>query len=168
MAGKKDHQPWAPTRRDFFKAAGLTIVQMNLLWTSGGSLFPSSALAQETPAKPPTKLPGSRRAPNILLILNDQERYFDRLPPKYHLPGKERLQELGTEFTNQQISSCVCTSSRSNIYTGQHIQQTKMFDNLNFPWVEEPVHRHSDHRAHDARVGLLFRLSRQVPFKSRT
>ena len=77
-----------------------------------------------------------KRAPNILLIVNDQERYFDKLPPKYHLPGKQRLLDLGTEFTNQQISSCVCTSSRSNIYTGQHIQQTKMFDNLNFPWVD--------------------------------
>jgi arylsulfatase A-like enzyme len=136
MPRKKDGQSWAPTRRDFFKAAGLTIVQMNLLLSSGMNLFPSSALAQETQAKPHTKLRGRRRAPNILLILNDQERYFDKLPPKYRLPGKERLQELGTEFTNQQISSCVCTSSRSNIYTGQHIQKTKMFDNLNFPWVE--------------------------------
>ena len=73
----------------------------------------------------------------LKLIVNDQERYNDRLPPNYRLPGKERLLELGTEFTNQQIASCVCTSSRSNIYTGQHIQQTKMFDNLNFPWVED-------------------------------
>jgi len=61
---------------------------------------------------------------------------MDRSPPGYHLPAKDRLLELGTSFTNQQIGSCVCTSSRSNIYTGQHIQQTKMFDNLNFPWVD--------------------------------
>ncbi len=78
---------------------------------------------------------GETRAPNILLIVNDQERYFDRLPGNFRLPGKERLLQLGTNFTNQQIASCVCTSSRSNIYVGQHIQQTKMFDNLNFPWV---------------------------------
>ena len=54
----------------------------------------------------------------------------------YTLPGRARLEELGTSFMNHQIASCVCTSSRSNIYTGQHIQQTGMFDNLNFPWID--------------------------------
>jgi arylsulfatase len=39
-------------------------------------------------------------------------------------------------FENHRINSCVCTSSRSVIYTGQHIQQTKMFDNTNFPWMK--------------------------------
>lgn len=125
---RRQDQPWAPSRRDFLKAAGLTVAQMNLFW--------SSAVAQQSRTDDSAKNNVSKQSPNILLILNDQERYFDELPPKYRLPGKERLQELGTEFTNQQISSCVCTSSRSNIYTGQHIQQTKMFDNLNFPWVE--------------------------------
>ena len=120
--------PWAPSRRDFLKSAGVTAAQMNMMW--------SSVLAQETPVSGPERSRRGQRAPNILLIVNDQERYFDKLPPKYNLPGKERLLELGTEFTNQQISSCVCTSSRSNIYTGQHIQQTRMFDNLNFPWVK--------------------------------
>ena len=37
-------------------------------------------------------------------------------------------------FENHRINSCVCTSSRSVIYTGRHIQQTRMFDNANFPW----------------------------------
>jgi arylsulfatase len=41
----------------------------------------------------------------------------------------------GTTFVNHQINSCVCTSSRSVLYTGQHIQQTRMFDNTNFPWI---------------------------------
>ncbi|MGY8996359.1 MAG: sulfatase-like hydrolase/transferase [Alphaproteobacteria bacterium] len=77
---------------------------------------------------------GGTSAPNILFIANDQERYFDQLPSNFRLPGKERLLQLGTNFTNQQINSCVCTSSRSNIYTGQHIQQTRMFDNVNYPW----------------------------------
>ena len=128
MNRKKINHSWTPSRRDFLTAAGLTIAEMNLVW--------SSAMAQQTQATAPARLKGSKRTPNILLIVNDQERYFDRLPPTYRLPAKERLLELGTEFTDQQISSCVCTSSRSNIYTGQHIQQTRMFDNLNFPWVE--------------------------------
>ena len=122
MKRKTEIPLWAPSRRDFLKASSLMLAEMSLFGA------PSAASATESTA--------AKGAPNILLILNDQERYLDSLPPGYRLPGKERLQETGTEYTNQQISSCVCTSSRSNIYTGQHIQQTKMFDNLNFPWVE--------------------------------
>ncbi|WP_296403434.1 sulfatase-like hydrolase/transferase [Psychrobacter sp.] len=76
---------------------------------------------------------------NILFILTDQERYFDKafLPEGYHLPGRERLKQRGVEFINHHIASAVCTSSRSVIYTGQHIQDTKLFDNLDFPWSYE-------------------------------
>jgi arylsulfatase len=74
---------------------------------------------------------------NIVFILTDQERHFreGELPPGYRLPAHERLAKSGTVFENHRINSCVCTSSRSVIYTGQHIQHTKMFDNTNFPWI---------------------------------
>ncbi len=74
---------------------------------------------------------------NILFILTDQERYFrsGELPSDYRLPGHERLKRAGVSFENHQVASCVCTPSRSVIYTGQHIQNTGMFDNTNFPWV---------------------------------
>jgi len=74
---------------------------------------------------------------NILFILNDQERYFrpGELPQDFQLPAHERLAERGTVFENHQINSCVCTPSRSVLYTGRHIQQTRMFDNTNFPWI---------------------------------
>src|SRR5215469_17901460 len=74
---------------------------------------------------------------NILFILTDQERHFrpGELPEDYRLPAHERLARKGIVFENHQINSCVCTSSRSVLYTGQHIQQTKMFDNTNFPWI---------------------------------
>jgi arylsulfatase len=72
--------------------------------------------------------PGS----NVLFILTDQERYFDHWPVP--LPGHERLARSGVTFANHLISSCVCTPSRSVIYTGQHIQHTGMFDNAGFPW----------------------------------
>jgi arylsulfatase len=73
---------------------------------------------------------------NILFILTDQERHFrpDELPKDYRLPAHERLAKSGVVFENHRINSCVCTSSRSVIYTGRHIQQTRMFDNANFPW----------------------------------
>src|SRR5512139_360862 len=75
---------------------------------------------------------------NILFILTDQERYFSpgELPPGYRLPARERLARTGITFENHRINSCVCTPSRSVLYTGQHIQQTRMFDNTNFPWID--------------------------------
>ncbi|HEU5239978.1 MAG TPA: sulfatase-like hydrolase/transferase, partial [Pyrinomonadaceae bacterium] len=74
---------------------------------------------------------------NILFILTDQERYFrsGELPIGYLLPGHEKLAARGTVFENHRINSCVCTPSRSVVYTGRHIQDTKMFDNTNFPWI---------------------------------
>ncbi|MCE7878325.1 MAG: twin-arginine translocation pathway signal protein, partial [Betaproteobacteria bacterium PRO3] len=57
------------------------------------------------------------------------------LPKDYRLPAHERLAKRGVVFENHQINSCVCTPSRSVLYTGRHIQQTKMFDNTNFPWI---------------------------------
>jgi arylsulfatase A-like enzyme len=75
---------------------------------------------------------------NIVFILTDQERFFrpGELPEGYSLPAHERLMQRGTVFTNHTINSCVCTPSRSVLYTGQHIQQTGMFDNTNFPWIQ--------------------------------
>ena len=74
---------------------------------------------------------------NILFILTDQERYFrpGELPRDFRLPAHERLAKKGTLFENHRINSCVCTPSRSVLYTGQHIQHTRMFDNTNFPWI---------------------------------
>lgn len=69
---------------------------------------------------------------NILFILTDQERYFDSWP--FPVPGRERLTRTGVTFTNHMIASCVCSPSRSVIFTGQHIQNTGVFDNCGFPW----------------------------------
>ncbi|MDJ0553048.1 MAG: sulfatase-like hydrolase/transferase [Microcoleaceae cyanobacterium MO_207.B10] len=77
---------------------------------------------------------------NILFILTDQEQYFD---PKtfngtgYQLPGRERLRSEGISFTNHQIATSVCTPSRSVIYTGLHMQNNGVFDNLGFSWSVE-------------------------------
>jgi arylsulfatase A-like enzyme len=77
------------------------------------------------------------RAYNVLFILTDQERCFrsGELPRDYVLPAHERLATAGIWFESHQVNSCVCTPSRSVLYTGRHIQQTKMFDNTNFPWI---------------------------------
>jgi arylsulfatase A-like enzyme len=47
------------------------------------------------------------RAPNIIFILTDQERYLPALPTGYELPGRQRLQDLGVTFRNHSIASNV-------------------------------------------------------------
>jgi arylsulfatase len=114
------------SRRDFLKAAGAGAAA---LVASAQALTPTQAGAQ-------SKAPGGDRSPyNILFILVDQQRHFRprELPEGFALPAQERLMERGTTFLNHRINSCVCTPSRSVIYTGLHMQHTKMFDNTNFP-----------------------------------
>jgi arylsulfatase len=117
-------------RRDFLKtvAAGAAATAL------GGSLLAgASSVSQPASAQPAKQGPY-----NILLFLTDQERYFRRgeLPSGYRLPARERLAKRGVVFENHRINSCVCTPSRSVLYTGRHIQQTRMFDNTNFPWIQ--------------------------------
>jgi arylsulfatase A-like enzyme len=110
------------SRRDFLAATGAGLAAVPL------------AAAAATPGVS-GGVPAS--APNILFILTDQERFFrpGELPAGYELPAHAKLVKRGTTFVNHRIASCVCTSSRSVIYTGRHIQQTRMFDNTNFPWI---------------------------------
>ena len=116
------------TRRDLLKTLGTAAVTTAL----GGNLLGNAASAA------PAAKGGAATGPyNILLFLTDQERYFrpGELPPDYQLPARERLMKKGVVFENHRINSCVCTPSRSVLYTGRHIQQTRMFDNTNFPWI---------------------------------
>ena len=120
-------------RRDALKTIGAGA----LAATEGVSLFAGAATpaAGATPARDAAKAAGGPY--NILFILTDQERFFrpGELPKDYRLPAHERLAKKGIVFENHQINSCVCTPSRSVLYTGRHIQHTKMFDNTNFPWI---------------------------------
>ena len=127
------------------KESGIDAGRREALKTMGAGAMaaaiggPTLAGAASATAMPPQS--EQRRATggpyNILFILTDQERYFrpGELPKDYRLPGHERLMKSGIVFENHRINSCVCTPSRSVVYTGRHIQQTKMFDNTNFPWI---------------------------------
>ena len=132
---ERDQDPNVSTsRRDFLRIAGLGAMTLGLVVRDAGG---REGFVSSDPAQSPS---GGTRATgpyNILLILTDQERYFrpGELPAGYSLPAHERLIRQGTTFVNHRINSCVCTPSRSVLYTGQHIQHTKMFDNTNFPWI---------------------------------
>lgn len=91
------------------------------------------ARAQGTPAiaKPPATPPAGY---NILLITVDQERFFPTYP--FPVPGRERLLREGISFVHHETNSNICTSARSVLYTGRHMPQTGLFDNLGLPWTK--------------------------------
>jgi len=123
----------AATRREFLMTAGAGVLATAL----GGRLLSNPASAA-TPSAGPEPRKAADGPYNILFILTDQERLFrpSELPGDYRLPAHERLAKRGVVFENHRINSCVCTPSRSVLYTGRHIQQTRMFDNTNFPWIQ--------------------------------
>jgi arylsulfatase len=136
MADEKS-KAGAFTRRDFLRTAGAGAVMLGL--GPGGPVSTAAATsAGASPATGASASPGQAAPYNILFILTDQERFFrpGEFPVGFSLPARERLAREGTTFTNHRINSCVCTPSRSVLYTGRHIQHTGMFDNTNFPWID--------------------------------
>ena len=132
---REDDHDLGVSRREFLETAGVATLALG-----AGALAGYPSIASAAQGKSKAAGAGDGAGPyNILFILTDQERYFDpaTLPGDYSLPGRERLRREGVSFTNHQITTSVCSSSRSSIYTGQHIQHTKVFDNLGFPWAQE-------------------------------
>jgi arylsulfatase A-like enzyme len=123
------------SRRDFLGRSALIAAGAGAASLLGSTSAFSAIADQPERGNAHQTSPG--RNLNILFILTDQERYFRQgeLPDGYRLPGHEKLAARGTVFENHRINSCVCTPSRSVVYTGRHIQDTKMFDNTNFPWI---------------------------------
>jgi arylsulfatase len=123
----KDNSVEGLSRRDFLQAAGIATLAMG---SGAMSLTPETAQAkQPSPGKTKPGGPIKPKRYNVLFILTDQERYLPELSGKGHWSGRDRLTKMGTTFENHQVCSMVCTPSRSVIFTGQHIQHTKMFDN---------------------------------------
>lgn len=122
------------SRREFMRFAGASAAVLGL-----GAIGGTTNLASAAPGTSKSMQGGAHgHGPyNILFVLTDQERFFrpGELPQGYSLPAHERLTKQGITFVNHRINSCVCTPSRSVLYTGQHIQHTGMFDNTNFPWI---------------------------------
>src|SRR5262249_35392922 len=117
-----------PSRRAVI-GVGNTLLGTNFL--SAGTASPAkAALAQlKLPDKAPETPPSGY---NILFVLVDQEHFFEKWP--FPVPGREYLKANATTFANHQGASQVCSSARSVIYTGQHIQHTGVFDNMEAPW----------------------------------
>ncbi|MGO4685171.1 sulfatase-like hydrolase/transferase [Hyphomicrobium sp. 2TAF46] len=116
-----------PSRRDVVGAGG-ALFGVNFLSSPADATLAQLKLPDKAPETPP---PGY----NILFVLVDQEHFFKKWP--FPVPGREYLKTNGTTFLNHQGASQVCSSARSVIYTGQHIQHTGVFDNMEAPWQRD-------------------------------
>lgn len=117
--------PQNPSRRTLLSSGAALL---------GASLIPEAASKEASggsqdltiaPESPPAGY-------NILYILVDQEHFFAKWP--FPVPGREAIKKRAVTFTNHQAAGMVCSSARSVLYTGHHIQQTGIFDNLNYAW----------------------------------
>ena len=73
--------------------------------------------------------------PNVLLITTDEERYKLPTLAGFSLPARDWLHRRGTSSDNYYVASAMCSSSRSVMYTGQHVTKTKIYDNDNMPYI---------------------------------
>ena len=73
------------------------------------------------------------RPKNVLLITTDQEQAWRKLPHRLDLPNHERLLDGSVHFENWSVNSLPCGPSRSNLYTGRHVQHSGIIDNPGFP-----------------------------------
>ncbi|NQW50672.1 MAG: sulfatase-like hydrolase/transferase [Rhodospirillales bacterium] len=111
---------------------------------SGAALLGTTLLAGGVPQAqaqapaPSPAAPASAAMPsghNILFVLVDQEHFFPHWP--FPVPGREAIKKKAVTFLNHQAASCVCSSARSVVYTGQHIQHTGIADNLSSIWQRD-------------------------------
>jgi arylsulfatase len=77
------------------------------------------------------------KTPNILMIVTDQEYAHQALPAGVNLPNRDRIRARGVTFNHHQVTTTVCTPSRSVMWTGRHTPFTRMIDNTNFAWIED-------------------------------
>jgi len=72
-------------------------------------------------------------APNVLLILSDEERRNDWLDGVLDMPAHRRLRGDGMSFNRYYTHSSPCSPSRASLYTGRYLAQHGVVDNVSFP-----------------------------------
>lgn len=110
------------TRRDISK--GLAVAASTALMSPSlaNSLKPSNH-------KKPSRHNKNTKRKNVLIIVTDQERARLTLPENLTLPARRRFDDNAVVFEQYHIASLSCAPSRSVIYTGQHVQKTRLFNN---------------------------------------
>lgn len=72
---------------------------------------------------------------NILLIITDQERAIQHFPPGWeqrNLPSMTLLKQNGLSFKNAVCNACMCSPSRSTLFTSLYPAQHGVTDTLSF------------------------------------
>lgn len=93
-----------------------------------------SALAQkvDAPASPASQpVPRPAQRPNIIFILNDDQRYdaMGFLDPALKTPNMDRIAREGVYFRNAFVTTSLCSPSRASILTGEYMHNHGVADN---------------------------------------
>jgi choline-sulfatase len=89
-------------------------------------------MANDRPAKPL----------NLLLLITDQERATQHFPPGWergHLRNFERLKRHGVNFTRAYTNACMCSPSRSTLFSGLYVAQHQVTDTLSWNGIYSPT-----------------------------
>lgn len=133
MSKPEDDDPILASRRTAM-ASGAALLGSTMLGGLSANAQPDLQLSQAPPSTP-SPASGMPAGYNILFVLVDQEHFFPTWP--FPVPAREAIKKKAVTFLNHQAASCVCSSARSVVYTGQHIQHTTIADNLNYIWQRD-------------------------------
>jgi choline-sulfatase len=118
-----DDNPALKTRRDLLKAGAVLAAA-----TPGMTGVPAPAIAQTA-----VNLP---RAPNIIVLMTDQERHHMHWPKGWaeaNLPGLQRLKRHGLYFQRAYTAVTQCSPARALIQTGRFAPVNRVTQTLNWP-----------------------------------
>lgn len=76
-----------------------------------------------------------KKRPNLLILITDQQRAIQHFPKDWarkHLPALTLLQDTGVEFVQGFCNSCMCSPSRSTLFTSLYPAQHGVTDTLSF------------------------------------
>ncbi len=100
------------TRKEFLSTSGKALAGLPALRVASGRGRPQSS-----------------RPFNVLFILTDQERSWETLPSALELPRRYGFAGNAINFTRHHITTLSCGPSRATIFTGQHVQKTRVTEN---------------------------------------
>mgnify|MGYP000076312746 CR=1 FL=1 len=89
----------------------------------------------------------SKKHQNLLVIITDQERRVQHFPNNWeqdHLPNMTLLKSYGIDFEQAQCNSCMCTPSRSVLFTGKYPSETGMTATLSWGGPQSPAETQLD------------------------
>lgn len=84
----------------------------------------------------------NQKHPNLLLIITDQERKTQHFPDGWereNLPNMSLLKDYGMDFDQAQCNTCMCSPSRSVLFTGKYPAETGMTATLSFGGPQSPA-----------------------------